>query len=86
MEPDKSLPTIHDLHNIANSARFPATPDEIVESARRAGLPHNAIDFLNLFSADLIFDSKVDFLTRCEDLEILIEQEADAPKEISRGP
>ena len=86
MEHNKDLPPLHDLLNLANTAHFPSTRDDIAEAAVHAGLPNTLIDFMNLFSPDLIFDSKVDFMTRCEELEMFLEQEAEAPKEITRGP
>jgi hypothetical protein len=86
MEHNKDLPAVHDLLNLANSVRFPASRDDIAESAKRTGLPDAMVEFLDLFDAELIFDSKVDFMTRCEELEMFLEQEAEAPKEITRGP
>jgi hypothetical protein len=43
-------------------------------------------DFLDLFPADEVFESKVDFMTRCEELEMFINQEREMPKEVLRSP
>jgi hypothetical protein len=86
MKHNKVLPAVHELLNLANNISFPASRDDIAESAKRSGLPDTMVEFLNLFDAELIFDSKVDFMTRCEELEMFLEQEAETPKEITRGP
>lgn len=86
MEHNKDLPAVHDLLNLANSVHFPASRDDAIETAVMDGFSHEVINFLNLFAADTIFDSKVDFMTRAEGLEMFVEQEEDLPTEINRGP
>ena len=82
----KQLPAVRDLLGFAKEAHFPATREKLTAIAREEHLPDILIDFLNLFTADEIFTSKVDFMTKCEELEMIIDQERETPKEINRGP
>lgn len=86
MKYNKQLPPVRNLLTIAKDARFPASRQEVEDIARSWGFTRVMTDFLDLFPADEIFESKVDFMTRCEELEMFINQEREMPKEILRSP
>lgn len=80
---NKQLPHVRDFLRLSRYYRpFPASRDEVVEAAEMAHMDQEMISFLMLFPASAFFKSRVDFLTRCEELEMLINQEREAPKEI----
>lgn len=78
----KQLPPMRQLRKISQQASFPATRAEFEEVAQRMELPRSVMDFLKLFPADETFESRVEFVARCEELEILITQIREAPQEI----
>ena len=83
---EKQLPPIRQLLSLAQQTLFPATRAEIERLAKSVGSPETVIDLLKLFSADETFNSRTDFMTRCEELELFIGQERAMPKEILRSP
>lgn len=86
MSYNKNLPPIRQLLSLANDVQYPSSRKDIDDVAADWGFEDSMIDFLDLFPPDEIFESKVDFMTRCEGLEMLINQAQDMPKEILRSP
>lgn len=82
MKYNKQLPPVRNLLTIAKDVHFPASRQEVEDIARSWGFTSVMTDFLDLFPADEIFISKVDFMTRCEELEMLINQEREMPTEV----
>jgi hypothetical protein len=66
--------------------QFPASRREIEDIAVDWAFDDLMIDFLDRFPADESFESKVDFMTRCEELEMFINQAQEMPKEMLRSP
>lgn len=85
MKYDEQFPPIRQLLSLAENTQFPATRKEIQVSAAIWGFTNAVIDFLSLFPADEVFESKVDFVTRSELLEMFINQEHEMPKEFLRS-
>lgn len=84
---DKPLPHVRDLLKLTKLAdSFPLTRQQLAETAKKWSLPNEVTDFLQLFPADEVFESRADFATRSEELEMLIYQERESPQEISRSP
>lgn len=68
------------------SMPFPATAGNIAEVARAWRFSANTLDFLQLFPRDEIFSSREDFMTRCEELKLLIREQAEMPQAAVLSP
>lgn len=77
----KRLPPVRNLLTVAKSTHFPAFRQEVKNNAASLGFGGVLTNFLDLFPDYEVFESKVDFMTRCEELEMFINQERRAPKE-----
>lgn len=82
----KKLPATHHLLKLTRNIGFPATAGYAAKLSQDLGLPRELTDFLRSFPRDEIFQSRVDFMTRCEELEILFQQEIDGPPDKLTGP
>lgn len=83
----KPLPHIDNVRWLAKLAGpYPATRQEIMDAAQDWNFSDNTIEFLRLFPADEQFKSQDEFLTRCEELELLIREERKMPAEVLRSP
>ncbi|HVX47885.1 MAG TPA: DUF2795 domain-containing protein [Candidatus Saccharimonadales bacterium] len=71
------------MHLAEIAGPFPASRQEIMRIARNYGFDREVLHFLNLFPADEVFDSRADFITRCDEVELLVREERDAPEEQS---
>lgn len=80
------LPTTTQLVRLAKRGKFPVQRQELEGVARRNGYTTGMIEFLRLFPSDEVFKNRVDFLTRCEELELFMGEERDMPKEVTRSP
>ncbi len=83
---NKKLPPVRQLLSLAQHTRFPATRAAAVQVANGLGSPQTVIDFLKLFPSEETFASRDEFMTRCEELELLIGQERAMPTEVLRSP
>jgi hypothetical protein len=81
----KPLPRLSEITQVARQTAFPATRQEIAEPAG-GDLSMPLKNFLKLFPANETFDSRSDFTTRCQELELLITEERDMPEETLRSP
>ncbi len=82
----KQLPPIQTFANVARAAGpFPASARRIVISAVAHGFHKNVVEFLRQFHPKEIFQSRSDFINRCDELELLIEEERKTPREIVRS-
>ncbi len=80
------LPSSKDIIWLSKLATsYPVTRRQIVRVARMWNFKNDLIAFLRLFPPDEMFESRADFVTRCEDLTILIRQEWESPKEVLRS-
>lgn len=61
---------------------YPATRREILRIARMWNFKPEVVAFVRLFAPDQQFDSRTEFVTRCENLAHLIRQEWESPHEI----
>ena len=81
-----ALPTTTQLIRLAKRGRFPLRRRQLERVARRNGYTSGMIEFLRLFPGDEVFENRAEFLTRCEELELFMDEERDMPKEIARSP
>jgi len=65
---------------------FPASARRIVDVAHHFGFGRDIISFLHLFHPNDIFRNRTDFMTRCEEMEILLEEERQMPPERLLSP
>ncbi len=73
MQYDKPLPSIRKLKKLVEwDGPFPMKSYRVVIGANRYGFDEGTIRFLELFPHDTIFQSRVDFLGRCEALAATI--------------
>lgn len=79
---EKKLPPVRQILKLANMVEFPATCLEVFKTAKRQGFSKNMLDFLSLYKNTNKFSSKAEFITRCEVLEMMINQEKTTPPEI----
>ena len=77
----RQLPQAHYLLRLAKSVEFPESRDDLIRAAEKGGYPESMKRFLKLFAAYDTFEGCADFVNRCEELELLIRQEREAPKE-----
>jgi len=83
----KTLPRIDKIRSLAQLVgSFPATIYEISELARAHGFGENMQGFLGLFPDNGTFESVDDFITLCQELEVLMREEREAQDEILRSP
>jgi hypothetical protein len=75
----EQLPKIKNLQLLANKVTgFPISRLGIVQQAEHLGYDEQIIDFLRLFSEQLVFNSRTDFLEHCRLLERLLKEERDS--------
>jgi hypothetical protein len=83
----KALPRIDNIRWLRRLVGpFPTTSGEILEIARSWNFSRGTIDFLKLFPRDEEFTSEDDFLTRCEEVEMLMREEQKMPAEVLHSP
>lgn len=83
----KPLPRIDNIYLLKNLiASFPVSVKKVIRIARRWRFNRSTIEFLKYFPSNEVFESPNDFLTRCEDIEIVIKEGRHEPPEIDRGP
>lgn len=82
----KQLPPIQTFASVARTAGpFPASARRIVISAVAHGFRDNVVEFLRQFHPKEVFLDRTDFINRCDELELLIDEERNTPKEIVRS-
>lgn len=87
MKRDIALPRIANIEWLARLAEpFPASIDKLSDLAKHWKFGRNTMDFLRLFPKNEIFESKIEFLTRCEELEMMIREGRNLPAETLRSP
>lgn len=83
----KPLPRMDSLELLANKlGRFPMTRREVSKTAKNRGFRRSVLDFIKLFPEDETFETRLDFITRCEELELFIREERNLPDERLRSP
>ena len=72
----QEMPTIEKIAKLAADIRsYPVTAKQVLLLASGLGYSLETINFIKQFPGDAVFESRVDFLTRCEDLRILLNEE-----------
>lgn len=66
---------------LARRTEFPASRDDVIRTARQRKHPGAVLSFLCLFDAGDKFESRLDFMNRCEEVKLLIREKRAAPKE-----
>lgn len=83
----KQLPKISNIVFVSKLVKhYPTYAHSVQAIARRQALPTQVVDFLDLFPQDEVFESEEDLVNRCGELELLIEEEREAPVEFLRSP
>lgn len=81
------LPRIDILGQLASKlGPFPENAYHIGDMARDLGYSQEIVTFLRLFDPHHMFSSRKEFLTNCEELEILISEARNMPKEPMLSP
>lgn len=84
---NQRLPSMRALQILAEiDGPFPIQNRQVILAAQRFWFNSDVIDFLKLFPPDTVFQSREDFIERCQQLELLIQEERDAPLEKLRSP
>jgi hypothetical protein len=79
---NRAIPRINNIRWLTRLAMpFPATAGDIAAVATAWRFDKATLEFLALFPEDVVFNSREDFLTRVEELELLLQEEAQAPAE-----
>lgn len=79
-------PRINNPEWLVHLARpFPATAKRLREVAKKWGFDKRITDLLEGFPEDETFESGDDFLTRCEEIEFLAQEQAKMPMETLRS-
>ena len=87
MNNDLLIPHIGNVNLLKQLARpFPVAAGDVLGIAQLWGFSDSTIRFLKLFPEDEMFESEDDFLTRAEELESMMLQEQDMPREMLRSP
>ena len=83
----KPLPRIDNIVRLAKiTGPYPVKARSLLETARLRDFHKSTLDFLRLFPSDEAFESRADFLTRCDELELMIREERKMPSEALRSP
>ncbi len=64
------LPKENQIYSLAKATSFPASKEELELNARRMGFIELAANFLKVFPYGQIFNTRSDFIDRCEEMEI----------------
>jgi hypothetical protein len=83
----KQLPKIYSLKLLAKQTKnFPITGLGIAQYAEHLGYDEGVVDFIKLFSGEMVFNSRTDFLEHCSLLERLLREERQTIPEHLRSP
>ena len=82
----RTFPSEQQLIRLVRIVPFPATREEMVAAAIRGGFGPSLVLFLRLFDPDDKFENAVDFINRCEEVKLFLQEEAHTPKELLRSP
>lgn len=70
------LPRLRDLLKVGQAVNyFPATRNTVLRAAVMVDAPEEVIEFLLHFPSYATFDSRSNFMLKCEELELLINEE-----------
>lgn len=82
----QDLPNISELEQLATLVSiFPANAQKFVDTAKQYGFSKEILGFLRLFRPNEIFKDGLEFIARCEEMEILIKQKRESPREALRS-
>jgi hypothetical protein len=83
----KPIPNITRLQEFAKrTGPFPTSAALMAINAKALSTDHDIVEFINQFYPDVTFLSREDFVTRCQDLGMLIREELETPREVVRSP
>ena len=78
----QQLPSISELEQLVELVGiFPANAQKFIDTAKQYGFSKEILIFLGYFHSIETFKDKLEFITRCEEMELLISQKRDSPKE-----
>ena len=81
------LPDMDKITRLAKLVNpFPATARRIAKFAKHYGFSRDVLDFLHYFHPREKFESRADFVTRCDEMELFIREEREMPIELLRSP
>ena len=86
MRPMRTYPNERQLIELSYSVLFPVRRDEMIAAAREFGCAPAVMRLLRRFNPDDVFENGVDFINRCEDVELFAREEHAMPKELLRNP
>ncbi len=82
----EQLPSMESFsHLVRLVGPFPASARRIAHYAKHFGFGNDTTHFLHLFHPIEIFESRADFINRCNELALIISEEARMPKEVLRS-
>ena len=82
----QQLPNISELEQLAKLfGIFPASAQQFIDTAKQYGYSKEILIFLRFFRPNESFKDSLDFITRCEEMELLIKQKWDSPNEALRS-
>lgn len=79
------LPKVQFFLSLAADTDFLATSQQIYEVARYCKYPKIIIDFLKLLPKNKVFESRFNFVTKCEELELLISKQSRLSKGVIKN-
>lgn len=80
------LPNINELEQLAKLVGlFPANAQKFIDTAKQYGFSKEILIFVRYFRPNETFNDSSDFMTRCEEMELLISQKWDSPNEALRS-
>lgn len=83
----QQLPEIKALDKLADQVKnYPESAFGITNLARDMNCEKEIIAFLRLFDPHHMFSSQDEFITCCEELQLLLQEERTMPKERLRSP
>lgn len=77
------LPDMSELRRLVKLVgAFPANAQQLIDTAKAADYGSDTLSFLRFFHPNETFKDGLDFITRCEGMELLIDQKRQSPTEI----
>ena len=82
-----SQPRLSDIEAlIVRVPQFPYSVKQLIKLAREEHFPKEVISFYKSFPSDEVFEDSEDLAARTEQIEIMMHEESEQPKEIWSAP
>lgn len=83
----RTIPSQHEINRLSQLVkRYPVSRRDIVKVARMWNFKPEVISFLRQFAPDITFQTRLDLVSRYDELALLIRQERESPKEFLLSP